>query len=32
MIYRDVIKFGLHDFAGIKDLYVLNCDAHKPKY
>ncbi len=32
MIYRDVVKHGFHDFVGIKDLYVLNCDAHKPNY
>ncbi len=32
MIYRDVIKEGLHHFAAIKDLYLLNCDANKPRY
>ena len=31
MVYRDVIKFGLHDFTSIKDLYLLNCDSHKPR-
>ncbi len=31
MIYRDVIKEGLHHFASIKDLYLLNCDTHKPR-
>ena len=31
MIYRDVIKYGLHDFTSIKDEYILNCDAHKPR-
>lgn len=31
MVYRDVIKFGLHDFSGMKDLYLLNCDVHKPR-
>ncbi len=24
MIYRDVIKYGFHDFTGQKDLYILN--------
>jgi len=31
MIYRDVVKYGFHDFSGIKDLYVVNCD-NKPRY
>lgn len=30
MIYRDVIKYGFHDFTSLKDLYVLNCD-NKPR-
>ena len=32
MIYRDVIKEGLHHFSSIKDLYLLNCDTHKPRF
>jgi leucyl-tRNA synthetase len=32
MVYRDVIKHGLHDFSGTKDLYLLNCDSHKPRH
>lgn len=31
MIYRDVIKYGLHDFSSMKDLYIVNCDQHKPR-
>lgn len=31
MIYRDVLKYGLHDFSGMKDLYILNCDQGKPR-
>ena len=31
MVYRDVIKHGLHEIAGMKDLYILNCDQHKPR-
>lgn len=31
MIYRDVIKEGLHHFTSIKDVYLLNCDVHKPR-
>jgi leucyl-tRNA synthetase len=31
MVYRDVIKFGLHEYASIKDLYLLNCDSYKPR-
>ena len=31
MIYRDVIKFGLHEFVSMKDLYLLNCDKAKPR-
>lgn len=25
MIFRDVVKFGLHDFTALKDSYLLNC-------
>ncbi len=32
MVYRDVIKEGLHHFSSIKDLYLLNCDSHKPRF
>mgnify|MGYP000851759491 FL=1 len=31
MVYRDVIKYGLHEFTSIKDLYLLNCDKEKPR-
>jgi len=31
MVYRDVIKYGLHEFVSIKDLYLLNCDKAKPR-
>jgi leucyl-tRNA synthetase len=31
MVYRDVIKYGLHEYTGIKDAYILNCDVHKPR-
>jgi leucyl-tRNA synthetase len=31
MVYRDVIKFGLHEYGSIKDLYLLNCDSHRPR-
>lgn len=31
MVYRDVVKYGLHDFSSMKDLYLLNCDHHKPR-
>ena len=31
MVYRDVIKHGLHDFSSIKDHYLLNVDTHKPR-
>ena len=31
MIYRDVIKYGLHEFVSMKDLYLLNCDKAKPR-
>jgi leucyl-tRNA synthetase len=30
MIYRDVVKYGLHEFTYLKDLYVLNCE-NKPR-
>lgn len=30
MIYRDVVKYGFHDFTGLKDLYILNCE-NKPR-
>lgn len=31
MIYRDVVKYGLHELMTLKDHYLLNCDAHKPR-
>lgn len=31
MIYRDVVKYGFHDFVSLKDYYILNCDTHKPR-
>jgi len=31
MIYRDVVKYGFHDFVGIKDSYILNCGKFKPR-
>lgn len=31
MVYRDVVKYGLHDLVYYKDLYILNCDALKPR-
>lgn len=31
LIYRDVVKYGLHEFASMKDLYLLNCDQGKPR-
>lgn len=30
MVYRDVVKYGFHDFTTQKDLYVLNCE-NKPR-
>jgi hypothetical protein len=30
MVYRDVVKYGFHDFTGLKDLYVVNCE-NKPR-
>lgn len=30
MIYRDVVKYGFHDFSTIKDMYLINCD-NKPR-
>lgn len=32
MIYRDVIKYGFHEFVSIKDSYLLNCGKSKPRY
>lgn len=31
MIYRDVVKYGFHDFSTMKDVYLVNCDQHKPR-
>jgi len=31
MIYRDVIKYGFHEFVSIKDSYLLNCGKSKPR-
>ena len=31
MVYRDVVKCGLHEFVSMKDLYLLNCDKAKPR-
>ena len=31
MIYRDVVKYGFHDFSTMKDVYLVNCDTHKPR-
>lgn len=31
MIYRDVVKFGFHEFVSIKDSYLLNCGKSKPR-
>ena len=30
MIYRDVVKYGFHDFSTLKDVYLVNCDS-KPR-
>jgi hypothetical protein len=31
MVYRDVVKYGFHEFTAQKDLYVLNCE-NKPRH
>lgn len=31
MIYRDVVKYGFHDFVSIKDSYLLNCGKFRPR-
>ena len=31
MIYRDVVKYGFHDFVSIRDTYLLNCGKSKPR-
>lgn len=31
MTYRDVIKFGFHEFVSIKDSYLINCGKSKPR-
>ena len=31
MIYRDVVKHGLHEFVGMSNYYLINCGTHKPR-
>lgn len=31
MIYRDVIKYGFHEFVSIRDSYLINCGKFKPR-
>ena len=30
MKFRDVAKYGFHEFGSIKDEYLLNCDKFGP--
>lgn len=32
MVYRDVVKYGFHEFVSIKDSYLLNCGKSKPRF
>jgi hypothetical protein len=31
MKYRDVVKYGVYEFNGIKDEYLLSCQHTKPR-
>lgn len=31
MIYRDVVKYGFHQFVAIRDAYLMNCGKSKPR-
>ena len=31
MIYRDVVKYGFHDFVSMRDTYLINCGKSKPR-
>jgi leucyl-tRNA synthetase len=32
LVYRDVVKFGLHEFVGKRDMYLLYCGKAKPRF
>lgn len=32
MIYRDVVKYGFHDFVSIRDSYIINCGKFRPRF
>lgn len=32
MIYRDAVKYGLHESVSIKEAYLLNCGKSKPRF
>lgn len=32
MIYRDVIKYGFHEFVSLRDSYLINCSKTKPRF
>lgn len=32
MLFRDVLKYGLHELSSLKNLYIKNCGGSLPRY
>lgn len=32
MLFRDALKYGLHELVSLKNHYVINCGEHLPRF